>query len=77
MTSYIVRFFSSVPERFRGTVRHVRTGEESAFSSPAELLCFFERVNATDVIDPAEAGADRGIPPIRGARPWPDSRGPA
>ena len=46
MSAFVVRFVGDAVDSFRGRVRHVATGEETTFSSIAELLAFFEGMNA-------------------------------
>jgi hypothetical protein len=45
MSTFIVRFVRPALDTFSGRVRHVATGEEAGFSSPAELLAFMEEMN--------------------------------
>jgi hypothetical protein len=45
VSTFIVRFVRHAPDTFSGRVRHVATGEETGFSSPAELLAFMEEMN--------------------------------
>ena len=63
MSTFVVRFVAAALGAFRGKVRHVRTGEEGLFSSPSQLLFFFELMNAgscadSDVESPGEVRAD-------------------
>lgn len=46
MSTFIVRFVGDAADAFRGMVRHVATGEEAVFASPADLLAFLEGMNA-------------------------------
>lgn len=52
MSTFVVRFIGSDPSRFCGRVSHVRTGHEASFSSPEDLLAFFECMNATSLLEP-------------------------
>jgi hypothetical protein len=45
VSTFIVRFVRQALDSFCGRVRHVATGEETGFSSPAELLAFMEEMN--------------------------------
>ena len=45
-TTFIVDLVVEPVEQFRGTVRHVGSGEEIVFSSPEKLLDFMERLGA-------------------------------
>lgn len=70
MTTFVVRFVGEPALAFRGTARHVRTGEEIVFASPEELLAFFEQMAAVSGLG-AVAGSDIESPvPI-------ERRGPA
>lgn len=46
MSTFVIRFLADPSERFHGKVRHVGTGEETLFTSVAELLTFFEGMDA-------------------------------
>lgn len=65
MSTFVVRFVGSRSGPFRGMVRHVRSGEETAFGSSSELLSFFERMNATYRDGP---GMESAIPAHRSRR---------
>ena len=47
MSTFVVRFVGEPIDRFRGSVRHVGSGEETRFYSVSELLAFFETLTAT------------------------------
>ncbi|MDM7915759.1 MAG: hypothetical protein QUU85_10935 [Candidatus Eisenbacteria bacterium] len=70
MSTFVIRFFQSDAESFRGRARHVRSGEETSFSSRSELWSFLERMNASGRADPdRESTADRdpGAAPAGGS----------
>ena len=73
MSTYVVRFVGTAPGSFRGKARHVRSGEEGIFSSPADLLCFFERMNASccEDSDPEPPGDTALTPPEKELRESP------
>lgn len=48
MSTFVVYFVADPTETFQGRVRHVSTGEETVFSSIAELLAFFEGMTAVN-----------------------------
>jgi hypothetical protein len=56
MMTFVVRFVRGPSESFRGRVRHVSTGEETAFASAGELLAFFEEMEILGGF--RKAGAD-------------------
>ena len=46
MSTFVVRFVGDRRGTFRGTVRHVATGEEVVFTSVRDLVAFLEGINA-------------------------------
>jgi hypothetical protein len=44
--TFVVELVADSVETFRGTVRHVGTGEEFVFTSPEKLVDFMERMGA-------------------------------
>ena len=65
MSTFIVRFVSTAADAFCGKVRHVPSGEETGFSSPAELVAFMEEMNVVCGLSavPEEPAAGRDDPP--------------
>jgi hypothetical protein len=46
MSTFVVRFAGDPTRGYRGTVKHVGTGEETPFSNLEELLAFIDQMNA-------------------------------
>lgn len=46
MPTFVLRFVGDATTGYRGRVRHVGTGEETAFSSLAQLLAFLDQMSA-------------------------------
>lgn len=46
MSTFVVRFLGDPTRGYRGTVKHIGTGEETGFSNLEELLGFFDQMNA-------------------------------
>ncbi|MBD3236959.1 MAG: hypothetical protein GF330_09665 [Candidatus Eisenbacteria bacterium] len=68
MSTFIVRFVGDTTDAFRGKVRHVATGEEAVFASPAELLAFLEGMNAVSdlaAVSPPGEGKPAARPQLR------------
>ena len=68
MSTFVVRFLGDALRSFQGIVRHVATGEELLFGSPAELIGFMDQMNAvTGVIGetPTDSAAPSATPKRR------------
>jgi len=46
MSTFVVRFVGDPAQGYRGTARHVTTGEERSFANLEALLAFFDELNA-------------------------------
>lgn len=68
MSTFVVYLAGNRSGAFRGKVRHVRTGEESSFSSAADLLVFLERMNAVYQDGPAAVVGKLGPGAPQGSR---------
>lgn len=56
MATFIVRFVDERARSFHGRVRHVASGEESAFADAHGLLAFFERMNVLGAVSRVHDG---------------------
>lgn len=68
MSTFIVRFVDPSADTFCGRVRHVTSGEESAFADERGLFAFFERMNALSAL----ARANAELVDSQGVEPGPD-----
>ncbi|MBM3317050.1 MAG: hypothetical protein FJY75_04275 [Candidatus Eisenbacteria bacterium] len=62
MSTFVVRFMRTASGAFRGRVRHVRTGEEAAFSGPADLVAFMEGMLVVTGLGSASEAGDVAAP---------------
>ena len=57
MSTFVVHMIGKPLKQFRGRIQHVSTGEETVFSSVAELVAFLEGMMAAcDLDDLSEIG---------------------